>query len=63
MTDDPELTNPIDPLDWWRPTPEMRFVEREAGERKLRILQQKWTGPGNGNDAEWRDVPLVGVDV
>jgi hypothetical protein len=45
------------------PTSKLRFVERDLGYTKIRVLQQWWENKStdvyypNGN-GEWRDVPL-----
>jgi len=45
------------------PTPKLRFVERDLGYTKIRVLQQLWEADitdiiAGKTDGEWRDVPL-----
>jgi hypothetical protein len=46
------------------PTPRLRFVERDLGYTKIRVLQQWWEDKVWFNhstqhfNGEWRDVPL-----
>jgi len=47
----------------WKPTGELRFVEKESDGQKLRILQQRWAPDVPSymisGEGEWREVPLV----
>jgi hypothetical protein len=40
------------------PTPRLRFVERDLGYTKIRVLQQWWEHTEWNAPGEWRDVPL-----
>jgi hypothetical protein len=62
-------------MDYYTPTMRLRFVEREEESVvdahgmilprgtvrvvKRRVLQQLWAAALQGEDNEWRDVPLV----
>lgn len=62
-------------MDYYTPTMRLRFVEREETSHtsadghllphdvvrvvKRRVLQQLWCSALQGEDNEWRDVPMV----
>ena len=45
------------------PTPKLRFVERDLGYAKIRVLQQWWEHTEWNAPGEWRDVPLEKENV
>lgn len=45
------------------PTPKLRFVERDLGYTKIRVLQQWWEHTEWNAPGEWRDVPLEKENV